>query len=104
MRKILLATAALAALAVPASAQAVNVPVNVTIVPVADGQYAWTCEARANPLVVTNFNLWCNNEQAVGVAPAVKAAAGVSSTPTVCWSTVFWFKGGVASDQDCVTL
>jgi opacity protein-like surface antigen len=103
MRKILLAAAALAALAAPATAHAVDVPVDVQIVPIGNGQYAWTCAGHANPVAVTSFNLWCNGQSAVGVHP-VKAIGGVSSTPTVCYRVVFWFKGGVASRDDCVSL
>ena len=103
MRKLLMTAAALAALAVPATAQAVDVPVEVVITPLPNGQYAWTCVGHANPLHVSNFNLWCNGQAAVGVSP-VKAAAGVSSTPRVCYSLVFWYKGGIADRDDCVTL
>lgn len=105
MRTLFVLAAAVAALALPASAQAVGVPINVHIVPTGDGQYAWACEARANPLAVSSFNLWCGNQEAVGVAPAVKAAGGVTSTSTVCWRVVFWMsKGGVADDEGCTTL
>lgn len=103
MRKLLLTAAALAALAVPSTAQAVDVPVEVVITPLPNGQYAWTCAGHANPVHVSNFNLWCNGLQAVGISP-VKATAGVSDTPKVCYSLVFWYKGGVASRNACETL
>lgn len=101
MRKLLLTAAALAALAVPSTAQAVDVHVEVAFAPLPNGQYGWTCVGQANPIHVTNFNLWCNGLEAVGISP-VKAIAGVSNTPSVCYRVVFWYKGGVASREDCV--
>lgn len=99
-RRILLSLACAAALAVPATAQAVDVPVTTTAKPIGStGLFAWACEAHANPLVVTSFSLTCNGMH--GSGPVAVLAGTGSGTPKVCYVVFFTFKGGSASRSAC---
>ena len=108
MRKLLLPPAAAAALAGPGTpAHAVDVPVDVQMAPIAGTRdWAWTCSARANPLHVKAFNLWCEEQEAIGFDPFAKATAGIAPRALVCYRLVFWpVKGDVVSrDETCVTV
>jgi hypothetical protein len=110
-KKLTILAACGASLALPTSAAAVDVPVNVVIQPIPNSepvQYAWACEARANPVFVHDFNLWCNGQTAVGLSPVFAATGGTSATPTVCYRVSFSYGSGFppqwASREDCVSL
>ncbi len=87
--KLLAAAVTAAALALPASASALQPVVYTTATPI-DGtdKFAWSCAARALP-PINWFSLYCNGKQAVGVFPVAATADVGSGAVQVCWSGSF---------------
>lgn len=94
LTKLVPLAAAAAALAVPASASALQPAVHTTAQQIdGTGKFAWTCAARALP-PITTFTLRCNGISAVGAGPVATISGVSTGAPRVCWSGSFTYGTG----------